>query len=197
MKLTGKRQKEKEKGDSSLLPFPFYLLLSVVSGVFMGLTVAPVGAWFLAWIAIAPLWVLVVSKKVEIKSRKFYLLPLLWAIAYHGVALSWITGIYPMDWLNVPWLPALAITLFCWAFISLWGGLLVMLWAIGMVYLNQPKAWLRVLIGTALWCSLESLWSAGFLVEFSGLYPITPQLSRSTFGSTFWNHYDYSVNSSG
>jgi hypothetical protein len=33
----------------------------------MGITVAPVGAWFLAWIALAPLWVLVVGSSTQIK----------------------------------------------------------------------------------------------------------------------------------
>ncbi|MEJ1933568.1 apolipoprotein N-acyltransferase, partial [Nostoc sp. NIES-2111] len=51
----------KQQGERliSLLP----LLISLISGVFMGLTVAPFNAWFLAWIALIPLWVLVVSTK--------------------------------------------------------------------------------------------------------------------------------------
>jgi apolipoprotein N-acyltransferase len=141
--------------------------LSLVSGLLMGVTVAPVGAWFLAWVALAPLWVIVV------KYTKYP--AFIWAIAYHGVALSWITGIYPMDWLGVPPLPGLAITLFCWSFISLWGGILVSVWAALMVRLDHKKPWLRVLIGTALWCALESLWSAGPLWWSSLSYTQSPQ----------------------
>ncbi|BAY22606.1 apolipoprotein N-acyltransferase [Calothrix sp. NIES-2100] len=138
---------------------------SFISGVFMGLTVAPVGAWFLAWIALAPLWVLVVkqSTQLEGKKRKFLLLPLLWGIGYHGLALFWITGIHPMNWLGVPWLASLAITAFCWTFVTLWGAAIATAWAALMVRFATKKPLLRVLIGTAIWCGLEGLWSAGAL----------------------------------
>ncbi len=49
--------------------FSLYIL-SFISGVLMGLTVAPVGAWFLAWIALAPLWVLVIQKSTQLAGTK-------------------------------------------------------------------------------------------------------------------------------
>ena len=123
----------------------------------MGLTTAPVNAWLLAWVALAPLWVLVVSyekPKIEEQKQKFLflpsslnihplhslpnlILPALWGIGYHGLALSWIMGIHPMTWLGVPWWPSLAIALFCWAFITLWGSALVTLWAWLFVIINS------------------------------------------------------------
>ncbi|MGM3305550.1 apolipoprotein N-acyltransferase [Anabaena sp. WFMT] len=150
--------------------------LSLISGLLMGVTVAPVGAWVFAWFALAPLWVLVVKYTKNTSPPAPCPLPpaFLWAIAYHGFALSWITGIYPMDWLGVPPLPGLAITLFCWLFISLWGGILVSLWAALMVRLKLQKPWLRVLVGTALWCALESLWSASPLWWSSLAYTQSP-----------------------
>ncbi len=146
-------------------------LTALASGILMGLTVAPVGAWFLAWIAIVPLWVLVVTsaKRKNQSPPAFF-----WGIGYHGVALSWITGIHPMTWLGVPWLPSLLITLFCWGFISLLGGVFVSIWAAVMVRLNGQKPWLRILIGTAIWCGLESLWSAGPLWWSSLAYTQSP-----------------------
>src|SRR4028118_2012265 len=105
----------------------------------MALTTAPVNAWLLAWVALVPLWILVVSYErplQEVKKQKFFLLPAsffllpsLWGIGYHGLALSWIMGIHPMTWLGVPWWPSLAIALFCWAFITFWGAALVAVWA--------------------------------------------------------------------
>jgi apolipoprotein N-acyltransferase len=95
--------------------------IAFFSGILMGLTTAPVNAWLLAWVALVPLWVLVVSyeqPKQEVKRQKvfflpssFFLLPLFWGIGYHGLALSWIMGIHPMTWLGVPWWPSLAIAL--------------------------------------------------------------------------------------
>jgi len=80
-----------------------------------------------------------------------------WGIGYHGAALAWITGIHPMTWLGVPWAASLAIALFCWAAVTLWGAALVALWAWGMTVVNRAGS--RILLGVALWCSLEWLWS--------------------------------------
>ncbi|MFE1746779.1 apolipoprotein N-acyltransferase [Coleofasciculus sp. H7-2] len=177
-----------------LLIFNFAFLISLVGGILMGLTTAPVGAWYLAWIALAPLWVLVVeeSKKLAVKGQNkqkdkkffllpfyFYLFPLLWGIGYHGVALSWITGIHPMTWLGVPWVASLAIAFFCWTFITLWGAILVAIWATGMAFLCKPESktsssFLRLLIGVALWCGLESLWGSGALWWTSLAYTQSP-----------------------
>lgn len=184
MKLKLKSQRAKE-----IFPFVLYLLLALGSGVAMGLTVAPVGAWFLAWVALAPLWVIVGGKgqgaggrrqenllpSSSASLRSFLLLPLLWGIGYHGVALFWITGIHPMDWLGVPWWPSLAITIFCWSFISLWGGLFLVIWAGVFSWLKLRSSVVRILIGTALWCGLESLWSAGPLWWSSLAYTQSPQ----------------------
>ncbi|NER39284.1 MAG: apolipoprotein N-acyltransferase [Oscillatoria sp. SIO1A7] len=60
------------------------------------------------------------------------ILGLAWGIGYHGLALFWITGIHPMTWMGVPWLASLAIALFCWLFITLWGAVLVAIWALGI-----------------------------------------------------------------
>ncbi|MEH2449464.1 MAG: apolipoprotein N-acyltransferase [Nostoc sp.] len=163
------KKQNKKQGErlTALLPY----LIALTSGILMGLTVAPVGAWLLAWIAIVPLWVLVVTSA---KSKNRFPPAFLWGIGYHGVALFWITGIHPMTWLGVPWLPSLAITLFCWGFISVLGGVFVTIWAAVMVRLGGRKSWLRVLIGTAVWCGLESLWSAGPLWWSSLAYTQSP-----------------------
>ncbi|MEG4804920.1 apolipoprotein N-acyltransferase [Microcoleus sp. ARI1-B5] len=194
----------------------------------MALTTAPFNAWPLAWVALVPLWVLVVSYERPIITEKkqkflpssdfprttsFFLLPSLWGISYHGLALSWIMGIHPMTWLGVPWWPSLAIALFCWAFITLWGAALVTLWAWLFLILNsltlagktpililnsltlpgknpilnspplqggagggrtKLSPLTRVLIGTALWCALESIWSTGSLWWTSLSYTQSP-----------------------
>ncbi|MHC5594392.1 MAG: apolipoprotein N-acyltransferase [Nostoc sp.] len=163
------KKQNKKQGErlNALLPY----LIALASGILMGLTVAPVGAWFLAWIALVPLWVLVVT---SVKGKNQSPPALFWGIGFHGVALFWITGIHPMTWLGVPWLPSLAITLFCWGFISLLGGVFVAIWAAVMVRLGGQKPWLRILIGTAVWCGLESLWSAGPLWWSSLAYTQSP-----------------------
>ncbi|MEG5058803.1 apolipoprotein N-acyltransferase [Microcoleus sp. A2-C5] len=182
--------------------------IALFSGISMALTTAPFNAWPLAWIALVPLWVMVVSYQRPIITEKkqkflpsflfllpssFFLLPVLWGIGYHGLALSWIMGIHPMTWLGVPWWPSLAIALFCWTFITLWGAALVTVWAwlfaivipkisgTGIFPVISPKISgtgilpiTRVLIGTALWCALESIWSTGSLWWTSLSYTQSP-----------------------
>lgn len=196
------------------------LLIALVSGILMGLTVAPVGAWYLAWVALAPLWVLVArSAKQNLPcsplpptpipfgdgdpKSPLLLCSLLWGIGYHGVALFWITGIHPMTWMGVPWLSSLAIALFCWSFITLWGAALVVVWSMGMRVILDfrlpippapftngemkipptplkkggfkiPGNLIRLLVGVALWSGLESLWSAGPLWWSSLSYTQSP-----------------------
>ncbi|MFM6317744.1 MAG: apolipoprotein N-acyltransferase, partial [Dolichospermum sp.] len=47
-----------------------YYTLSFLSGIFMGTTVAPIGAWFLAWVSLTPLWMLLI--KITPKTDKNY-----------------------------------------------------------------------------------------------------------------------------
>ncbi len=142
----------------------------------MGLTVAPVGAWFLAWFALIPLWLIVVTPKKTFPPSPPLPLPpsLLWGLGYHGTALYWITGLHPLTWLGVPWLGSIAIALFAWLFISFWGGILVMLWAKLMSIFSTQNSLIRVLIGTAIWCALERVWSAGPLWWTSLSYTQSP-----------------------
>ncbi len=95
-------------------------------------------------------------------------------MGYHGTALYWITGLHPLTWLGVPWLGSIAIASFAWFFISFWGGILVMLWARLMKVFSTQNSLLRVLIGTAIWCALERVWSAGPLWWSSISYTQSP-----------------------
>ncbi len=168
-----------------LKTFNSKLITAFLSGIVMGLTVAPVEAWFLAWFALVPLWLILFGgKPLKNPSLRFSLLPLAWGIGYHGVALSWITGIHPMTWMGVPWLASLGIALFCWAFITMWGAVLVAIWAMGTLWLTNKQrngkpttnlhGLVTVLIGTALWCGLEGIWSAGPLWWTSLAYTQSP-----------------------
>ncbi|MEO1352847.1 MAG: apolipoprotein N-acyltransferase [Cyanobacteria bacterium J06635_15] len=105
-------------------------LLMFGSGLVMGLAPAPLNLWPLAWLAIAPLWFLRLqtlpsSNPFALKTL-FY--PFLWGLGYHGFALAWITHLHPLMWMGIPWLGSIAIALFAWAFITLWGAALVVIW---------------------------------------------------------------------
>jgi apolipoprotein N-acyltransferase len=137
------------------------ILLALGSGLLMGLAVAPTNAWYLGWVALVPLWLLVIR---NYRSGAFFY-GLFWGIGYHGLALSWIVGIHPMTWMGVPWLTSLSIAIACLTFITLWGAILVTIWASCMSLLCNYKLQpcVRVVAGTALWCGLEYIWSQGDL----------------------------------
>jgi apolipoprotein N-acyltransferase len=166
-----------------LIPkFPKYgqLAFAFAGGVLMGMTPAPVNAWFLAWVALVPLWILVATSSLKSKLA----LGFVWGLGFHGLALFWITGLHPLTWMGVPWLASLAIALSCWLFITIWGALLVALWAGSFKFLEKTSSlrspnhlfWTlaRVLVGTAIWCGLEGIWSSGPLWWTSLSYTQSP-----------------------
>ncbi|MFE4104874.1 apolipoprotein N-acyltransferase [Almyronema epifaneia] len=161
-------------------------LLIFLSGLLMGLAPAPLNAWPLAFLALVPLWVVLLSSASHAatsQTQSRFLLwryPLLWGLGYHGLALSWITYLHPLTWMGIPWIGSLAIALFAWGFITLWGAALVMIWFGGLRWLyfgskSLPMAaWFRILAATALWCSLETVWSWGPLYWTSLSYTQSP-----------------------
>jgi len=177
--------------DNGRSPHLIRALIALLSGLAMGCTVAPVNAGWLAWVALAPLWVMVRGHGLGIRGQKRspllssppplphssppVLLPaLLWGMGYHGLALSWIVDLHPLTWMGIPWLGSVAIALFAWAFITLWGAAIPLTWSLSLAFVvrllcpappsaqiapRPPSVILIVLIGTALWCATEALWS--------------------------------------
>ncbi|MBL1210772.1 MAG: apolipoprotein N-acyltransferase, partial [Geminocystis sp. GBBB08] len=129
----------------------------------MGLTVAPSNLWFLAWIALIPLWISLSQSFLTSILAGF-----LWGCGYHGFALFWITGIHPMTWMGVSWFNSLIIAIFCWLFITFWGAILVTIWAgIFNLIISQKldknkflsPSLSKIFLGVTIWCLLEKIWS--------------------------------------
>ncbi|MFM1841463.1 MAG: hypothetical protein RLZZ490_194 [Cyanobacteriota bacterium] len=151
-------------------------------GLAMGLATAPLGWTGLAWFAQIPLWWVALtsdpdSMSLKVTVRKHALTAIAWGGGFYGCALFWITGVHPMTWLGVPWLASVAIALFCWSAITLWGIVLVFCWLLGLAgwqktmakarLKNSPKSPVYfsflLLWGIASWCGLEALWSRSIL----------------------------------
>jgi apolipoprotein N-acyltransferase len=134
------------------------MAISLGSGMLMGMAFAPVEAWYVAWIAIAPLWYFLGRERTA--GKEIY--ALCWGIGCYGWALSWLFGIHPMTWLGVPYLASLAIATFCSTFVTLWGASLVVLWSLCWRFINNKphlNPLIRVILATACWCGLEELYS--------------------------------------
>ncbi len=167
---------------------PDWIRLGIVfsSGLLMGLATAPINAFGLAWVALVPLWTIVLGQSSlpsQRDRRPHSPAPIrdaiAWGLGYHGLALSWITGLHPLTWLGMPWIASVFVALFCWLFITLWGAALVAIW---VWLLRKLLAWpsrsvnpyIHVLYGTALWCGLEWIWSLGALYWTSLSYTQSP-----------------------
>ncbi|MEL6902935.1 MAG: apolipoprotein N-acyltransferase, partial [Cyanobacteria bacterium J06606_4] len=143
--------------------------LSLVGGgVLMG--IAPVNAWPLAWIAMVPLWRIALDDGLT--WRPALASAALWGMAYHGVALSWIVWwMNPLLAMGMPWLVGVCLALLAWAFITLWGAAIGVTWLWLMRWIargygqrvrgDRLALWQRLLLGTALWCAVEWVWSRG------------------------------------
>ncbi len=128
-----------------------------LAGVLMGLW----PAWPLAWVALVPLW-WVIHRGTGL--RQSMGCALVWGVGYNGAMLTWVLHLHPLTWLGVPWLGSIAIATAAYGFVTFWGAGIVVAWAMAMAALPQitslgPLG--RVLVGTALWCGMEALWSCG------------------------------------
>lgn len=133
------------------------IAIALTGGIAMGMTFAPVEAWYLAWIALVPLWYLSCRRG---SGKSLY--AFCWGLGCYGVALAWIFGIHPMTWMGVPERESLAIACFCWAFISIWGASLVLFWSLGWRFVSAKAKLnpaIRVIWGVTIWCVLERLYS--------------------------------------
>lgn len=151
---------------------PRSLILAGVSGVGMALATAPLNWFWLAWVALVPLWVITCQR-----SGRSRLPAVLWGVGYHGLALSWIHGLHPLTWMGVPWLASVVIVTVCWLIITGLGVAAVVLWSWGLAWLDRRSPMtpgLRILTGTALWCGIDWLWSQGALYWTALSYTQSP-----------------------
>jgi apolipoprotein N-acyltransferase len=130
-------------------------LLLLGSGIAMSTAAAPLNWWPLAWVTLIPLWMLARTNQGPGRSRRSLLYALAWGVGYHGLTLSWILGLHPLTWMGVPWLASIAIAVFCWLFVTLWGTAVNVVWIWLMGRVGAGHRGTAILVGTALWCGLE------------------------------------------
>lgn len=157
------------------------MAIALGSGLLMGLTPAPTTLWVFAWVALAPLIVLVHPGICRSSLRFKVLLCLLWGIGYHGLALSWIRDLHPLTWMGIPWLGSVAITLFAWSFITLWGAAIPVLWCLSLHLFYRrippsppPPPLPLLLLSVSVWCLLETIWGWGPLYWTALAYTQSP-----------------------
>ena len=152
--------------------------------------IAPVNAWPFAWVAMVPLWGLLfgLGSQNSLSVRAAVIGAALWGVAYHGTALSWIVWwLKPLLAMGLPLLGGVFLALLAWIFITLWGAAIGITWMLALrgvikwsdARLSRSKkrgltGYLLVLVGTALWCAVEWVWSRGPLYWTSLSYTQSP-----------------------
>jgi apolipoprotein N-acyltransferase len=131
----------------------------VLSGLLMDLALPPFGLWPIAWVALIPLWLALLSNA----AGPWWLTAgygLVWGLSYYGSSLVWITYLHPLMWMGVPWLGSIAISLFAWGFITVWGTVSLMAWGLAFRWIVRWRPQgigSRLLLGAALWGLMETL----------------------------------------
>jgi apolipoprotein N-acyltransferase len=146
------------------------LLLPLLGGLLMALSPAPINAWFLAWIAIVPLWWSVLNHRLSFHAG------LLWGAMYNGLALHWITGLHPLTWMGMSEFNSIAIVTIIYLLITIYGAACVGLWSWCLAWMTRRKLspWIRVLSMAALWCGIEWIRSLTLLDWTSIAYTQSP-----------------------
>jgi apolipoprotein N-acyltransferase len=132
-------------------------LVAIALGSLMGLTVAPSSLWWLAWVALCPLWILGIR---AFNLKQAAVVGGCWGFGYYGTVLSWLLGLHPLTWLGIPWIASLAIATLSWGVATAWCACIPLIWT---VCVRAASPYLRVgtqlILGATLWCVLEGLWS--------------------------------------
>ncbi len=156
-------------------PHHFNLVwLAVAGGLAIGATAAPVGAWPLAWVAIAPLWIAVRSEEPGTLRSPWVAggYGFIWGFLYSGIVVHWLWFLHPLTWMGVPWLASLAIAAFCWSSGAVVGGLWIGAWAALFSLCSQVTDYRggtlgavaqRLVLGMGLWCGLDWVMQQGIL----------------------------------
>ena len=131
--------------------FPW--LMPLLGGLLMALGPAPLNVWIVPWVAIVPLWLVVLEGRSPVKSG------ILWGFVYHGISLFWITGLHPLTSVGISGFNSVAIVAVVWAFITFFGASCVGVWAGALAWMAKRRIHpvVRVLGAAGLWCAIEQL----------------------------------------
>ncbi len=134
-------------------------------GLVTGLSLPPWGLWALAWVGLAPVWIVATLNRQKLGMGARFLRGFLaagcWGLGFYGWSLAWITGLHPLMWMGLSPGQSIAVALGAWFAVTHWGVILVGVWG-GLLAILTPwrksGAW-ELLVGITLWCLLEGIWT--------------------------------------
>jgi len=96
-------------------PKPRHILAAAAGGTVLGLACPGFEQWYLAWVALAPLFLLL---SIERGSWKRTQIGFVYGLAYNLTYLHWYLGLAPLDWLGFPGIQGNLLAAFAWLFTS-------------------------------------------------------------------------------
>jgi len=110
-----------EKG---LMQNPFMALLF---GAILGLSAPGLEQWYLAWFALAPLFLMIYASQSLIRQ---WLLGLCFGLGYNLVYLHWYLNLAPLDWMGFPGLAGTGLSVLAWLIVSFHQALIISIFSV-------------------------------------------------------------------
>ncbi|MBZ0187335.1 MAG: hypothetical protein K8F91_13895, partial [Candidatus Obscuribacterales bacterium] len=114
--------KAKKKGSALKVLSLKEIVICALSGAALGLSAPGINLWFLAWFALAPLLLFIVSSKsgFTATARGF-----IFGTCFNLVYLNWYLGLQPLDWLGFNWWQGWLLACAAWLIVSIHQGLII------------------------------------------------------------------------
>lgn len=166
-----------------------YYILAFICGIITALPLFFPSLSIIPWLSLAPvLWML-------FKGKKGYRILFFWGIGYYGLAYSWFTELYPLDFLGFSPLMGGVTTALCWVGLALlsaaWNALAALLFRLAEPFCRRVGRWQMPICAACAWTVTEwtmtKTW-AGVPFERLALTQVgsLPAVqSASLFGSLF------------
>ncbi len=118
--------KEKDKASAAAPKPPMALFAALFSGAILGFSAPGFDQWYLAWLGMVPFFLLVAGSETlwQATLRGF-----VFGMAYNLVYLNWYLGLHSLSWMGINELQSLALSTFCWAFVSAHQGVICAIFA--------------------------------------------------------------------
>ena len=146
------------------------LILIFISGLLLSLSAPGYDLWFLAWIALSPLFIIINTSKL-IKETVFY--SFIFGFAYNLWYLHWIFSLHPLAWLGFGNTSSLLISFFALIVVTTYNALFFALFGAVVAYHKKisptpyNKGILNLLLTTIFWLVIfNKLSSCKFLLGF-------------------------------
>lgn len=162
---------------------PYDLLIALAAGAIFGLSAPGFDQWYLAWICLAPFFLLVAGSD---SWKQAGLRGLVFGTAYNLIYLNWYLGLHSLSWMGLNDWQSVLLALACWLIVSLLQGVMYAIFAVVMRMIP--------LCGGVLPRKVEDRWKLPALIVIPLLFQLAFErvLNAHDFLGVPWSMIEYS-----